>query len=85
MEDKERPGQPKKFEDEELKALLDGDSCQTQHELAESLGVDRSSISKRLHDLGMILKQGNWVPYEFRPRDVERRVCTCEQLIQRQK
>lgn len=28
LEDKERPGQPKKFEDEELELLLDEDPCQ---------------------------------------------------------
>ena len=33
LEDDERPGQPKKFEDEELEALLDEDCCQTQEEL----------------------------------------------------
>jgi len=40
------PGQPKKFEDEEVKALLDQDS--SQEELAELLNVDRSTIFKRL-------------------------------------
>ena len=39
LEDEERPGQPKKFEDEELEVLLDEDCCQTQKELAESLRV----------------------------------------------
>ena len=33
--------------------------------------------------MGMIQKQGNW-DYELKPRDVERRFFTCEQLIQRQ-
>ena len=32
----------------------------------------------------MIQKQGNWMPYELKPRAVERRFFTCEQLIQRQ-
>jgi len=32
----------------------------------------------------MIQKQRNWVSYELKPRDVERRFFTCEQLIQRQ-
>ncbi len=36
LKDKQRPGQPKKFEDEELEALLDEDSCQTLEELAET-------------------------------------------------
>ena len=42
----------KKFEDEELEALLDEDSCQTLAELAESLGVDHTTVSKRLKVLG---------------------------------
>ena len=37
LEDEERPEQPKKFEDEELKAFLDKDYCQIQEELAKSL------------------------------------------------
>jgi len=39
VEDKPRSGQPKKFEDKELEALLEKDQSQTQEELAESLGV----------------------------------------------
>lgn len=46
--DKERPGQPKKFKDDELKELLDRDACQTQGELASALNVTRQAISRRL-------------------------------------
>ena len=49
--------QPKKFEDEELEALLDEDCCQTQEELAESLGATQAAISKRLKAAGYIQKQ----------------------------
>ena len=76
LEDEERPGQPKKFEDEELEALLDEDCCQTQEKLAESLGVTQAAISKRLKAAGYIRKQGNWVQHELKPRDVERRFCS---------
>lgn len=84
-EDKPRPGQPKKFEDEELEELLDQDSCQTQEELAESLGVSQKAISDRLKALGMIQKKGHWVPHELTPRDVERRLCISEMLLARYK
>ena len=57
MEDEERPVQPKKFEDEELEALLDEYCCQTQEELAESLGVTQAAISKRLKAAGYIQMQ----------------------------
>ena len=78
LEDKERPGQPEKFEDEELEALLVEDCWQTQEELAESLGVTQAAISKRLKAAGYIPKQGNWVPHELKPGDVERRYCMSE-------
>ena len=84
VEDKPRSEQPKKFEDKELEALLEEDQSQTQEELAESLGVTQQAVSVRLRAMGMIQKQGNWVPYELKPRDIERRFFTCEQLIQRQ-
>ena len=47
LEGEERPGQSKKFDDEELEALLDEDCCQTREEIAESLGVTQAAISKR--------------------------------------
>jgi len=83
VEDKPRSGQSKKFEDKELEALLEEDQNQMQEELAESLGITQA-VSVRLRAMGMIQKQGNWVPYELKPRDVERRFFICEQLIQRQ-
>ncbi|GFT03356.1 mariner Mos1 transposase [Trichonephila clavipes] len=78
-------GREKVFEDAELEALLDQDSCQTQQELVGSLGVTQQAISKRLKVMGMIQKQGNWVPYELKPRYVERRLFACEQLFARQR
>jgi len=67
-----------------LEALLE-DSCQTQKEFAFTLGVTQQTISYRLKSLGMIQKQGNWVPYELKPRNVERRIFTCEMLLARHK
>ena len=61
----------------------DQDSCQTQEELARTLGLTQQAISHRLESLGMIYKQGNWVPYELTPRNVEHRFSTCEMLLDR--
>ncbi|UYV66872.1 K02A2.6-like, partial [Cordylochernes scorpioides] len=82
--DKERGGRPIMFEDAELEALLDEDSSQTQEELAETLGVTQQAISNRLKVMGMVQKQGNWVPYELKPGNIEGRICTCELLLKRQ-
>ncbi|KAG5325824.1 MOS1T transposase, partial [Pseudoatta argentina] len=62
LEDKERSGAPKKFQDKELEQLLDEDPSQTLPELGKILQVDESTVSKRLKGLGMIQKQGHWVP-----------------------
>ncbi|GFV19778.1 mariner Mos1 transposase [Trichonephila clavipes] len=78
VEDQHGSGREKGFEDAELEALLDQDLCQTQQELSGSLGVTQQAISKRLKVMGMIQKQGNWVPYELKPREVERRLFACE-------
>jgi len=48
------------------------------------LEVIQQAVSVRLKAMEMIQKQGNWVPYELKPKDVERRFFICEQLIQRQ-
>lgn len=58
VEDKDRPGQPKRFEDPDLQALLDVDDGQTQQKLAEQLDVDQSTVSRRLTAMGKILKVG---------------------------
>jgi len=85
VEDRHGDGREMVFEDAELEALLDQDSCQTQQELAKSLGVTLEAIAKCLKSMGMIKKQGNYVPYKLKPRDVERRLFACEQLLARQK
>ena len=73
------------FEDVELEAILQEEPCQTQEVLADALGVDHSTVSIRLKAMGMISKQGNWVPYELKSRDVERVILTCELLLARSK
>ena len=65
-----------------MEALLNEDCCQTQEELTESLGVTQAAISKRLKAAGYIQKQGNWVPHELKPRDVERRFWMSEMLLE---
>nr|CDS31992.1 Mariner Mos1 transposase [Hymenolepis microstoma] len=76
----------KVVEEAELEAILSEDSCQTEEELSESLGISEQAISKHLKQLGMIEKEGYWVPHKLKQRDVERRRSfACEQLLERQR
>ena len=49
LKDESRAGRPEKIETDELQALLDINSTQTEKELAEQLGVTQQAISVRLH------------------------------------
>lgn len=68
----ERGRPPKKFEDDELRALLDEDAGQTQEQLAKQLNVDRRTVGNRLKAMGMVLKVGRWVPHERTERQQEK-------------
>lgn len=46
VEDKECSGAPKKFEYERFEPLLHENTCKTPAELAESLGIDHTTVSK---------------------------------------
>ena len=63
LKDKERLGQPKKFEDSELQALLDKDNTQTQQQMAEGLNVGRKTICDCLHAMQKIQKARKWAPH----------------------
>lgn len=54
IRDKERPGQKRKFKDEELEKLLDEDPYRTQEDLATALNVSQQAVSRRLKALGMV-------------------------------
>ncbi|GBP41296.1 Mariner Mos1 transposase [Eumeta japonica] len=81
VKNKERSGRPKISKDAELEE----DSSQTQKELALTLEITQQAISHRLKSLGKIHKHGDWVPYELKPRDVERQLCMNKVLLTRHK
>ena len=67
LSNKDRGKPPEKFKDAELQALLDEDSTQTLELLAKALGVDhQGTISRRLHAIGKIQKEGKWEPYDIK-------------------
>jgi len=56
---------------------------QTQDQLAKVLNMTRQGVSKRLHAMGKIQKEGKWVPHELTERQMENRRTTSEILLLR--
>ena len=52
---------------------------------SQNLWVTQVAISERLKATGYIQKQGNWVPRELKPWDVERWFYMSEMLLERHK
>lgn len=81
LEDKPRTGRPQKFEMDELQALLNINSAQTEKELAEQLGVTRQAISVRLHAMGKVQKEGRWVSHKLSEDNKNQRRDTALSLL----
>ncbi|GBP26279.1 Mariner Mos1 transposase [Eumeta japonica] len=85
VEDKDPSGRPKICEDAEFEEFLEEDSSQTEKELALTLEMTQQAGWHCLKSLGIIHKQRNWLSYELKPRDDERRLCVSEMLLARHK
>jgi len=77
LEDVQRSGRSHRIEMDEMQALLDINSAQTEKELAEQLGVTQQAISVCLHTMRKVQREGRWIPHELseviknRRRDTE--------------
>lgn len=60
-----------------LQALLGEDDTQSAIELLKQLGVNISTIDRRLHSMEKIQKVGKRVLHELSERNVEQRLNTC--------
>lgn len=58
LEDDPRPGGERK-KDQDLEALLDENSAQTQQELADQLGATQQAVPVRLRSSGKTKKEGH--------------------------
>jgi len=85
MRDKIRPAQTKKFEDFELQELLDENPAQTLLELLKALNVTSKAVSKRLHVMEKIHKEGIWLSHELLENAILNRLSIATSLLARQR
>ncbi|KAG5315365.1 SETMR methyltransferase, partial [Pseudoatta argentina] len=64
VHDDQRSGRPSILTDDIVEKIENASGVPLS-ELGKILQVDESTVSKRLKGLGMIQKQGHWVPYEL--------------------
>lgn len=64
LTDKEHGKPIKRFNDTDLEELLKENAALSRRELAQILNCDLSTISRRLHAMGMGHKNGKWVLQE---------------------
>ncbi|XP_028048263.1 chromobox protein homolog 1 isoform X2 [Monomorium pharaonis] len=77
VRDKQRPGQPKRFENVQLQELLDENSSRSLVKLSKVLNVTPMAVSRRLHAMGKIYKEGKWLP---RQKNVKTEIDSCEDI-----
>jgi len=73
LENEPRAGRTQKIQTDELQALLNINSAQTEKKLAEQLGVTQQVICIRLQTMGKVQKEGRWVPHELSDNKNRRR------------
>uniref|UniRef100_A0A1I7XHW9 EF-hand domain-containing protein n=1 Tax=Heterorhabditis bacteriophora TaxID=37862 RepID=A0A1I7XHW9_HETBA len=85
VNNRQRSEIPRTAKTDALKSLLDENLSQTQEELVEQLGVDKATVSRRLHEMGKIRKFGKWVPPELSKHSIGFRFNICISLLTRQR
>ena len=82
LEDKPRSGRPQKLADEQL---LDIDGQMSSVQLEPVLGVDHSTILRRMRKLGYRQRTPFYVPYLLKQVNKNKRVTICKKLLSRHK
>ena len=66
-----------------MQALLDENSAQTLQELSAALNVTPMPVSKRLHAMEKIQKEGKWVSHELTENAIANRLNISISLLAR--
>lgn len=85
LEDQEGRGRPSAIDDDDLNALVEANPRTTVRELAEELGVSKTTVSDHLNCIGKSKKLDKWVPHNLNENQKNRRFEVSSALLLRNK
>lgn len=85
LEDEEGRGRPSALDDDNLKALVEANPRTTVRELAEKLGVSKTTVSDHLNCIGKSKKLDKWVPHLLNEKQKNHRFQVSSGLLLRNK
>ena len=65
LEDEEHSGRPLEVDNNQLRAIVEGDPLTVTQEVAEEFNVYHSMVIQHLKQIGKVKKLHKWVPYEL--------------------
>ncbi|VDP14384.1 unnamed protein product [Heligmosomoides polygyrus] len=77
LEDEDQGRPPSLLSDDQLKAMVEADPCQTVEEQAQRFSIDGSTISRHLNAIGRVKKLDKWIPHELTAGQMLKRHDTC--------
>lgn len=81
LEDSARKGRPVTTDDDQILAAIKSDRHISTREIAQDIGVEHSTVAKRLKNLGMTKKIDVWVPHLLSEKNILDRIAVCESLL----
>lgn len=80
LKDRPKLGRPSTVDPEIVAAAAEASSQTSTRRLSAELGVSKSTVHRKLQDLGMINRRCRVVPHELTPAQAQRRVEVCREL-----
>lgn len=83
VKDAIRTGRPVTTDDAEMKKLVQSDCHASTRQLALTLAMSATNVSRHLKNLGMVRKLDVWVPHALSDKNLQDRISACEALLKR--
>ncbi len=83
LDDKKRSGRPRELSRENILEALNENSKVSTRDLGKQFGVDHTTISRVLEELGKVRKFGTWIPKKLTDENKTNRVSAARSLLEK--